>query len=137
MKPEELISYLRALRSPSQQQQLLLLLSDKVERSKDDQRKLDALIKAELAARKAALARSKVTALLRDEEKAQKAEERKARTRRLIELGALVDLAGLESWSRGEVLGALIAAANADADRRKAWKLRGDTVLATKEGATS
>lgn len=131
MKPEELISYLRALRSPSQQQQLLMLLSDKVERSKDDQRKLDALTKAELAARKAALARSKVTAILRDEEKAQKAEERKARTHRLIELGALVDLAGLGSWSRGEVLGALIAAANAEPDRRKAWKLRGDTVLAS------
>ena len=52
------IAYLRGLKSPSDQQRLLLLLADKPERSNDDNRKLSALVKAEKAAERAQKAKA-------------------------------------------------------------------------------
>ena len=136
MKPEELIAHLKGFKSPNKQQQMLVALADKSERTKDEERKLAALVKAELAARKAATARSKVVGLLRTEEKQRAAEERKARNHRLILQGTLIDLAGMEGWSRGEILGALLAVARSgqEAGRRQSWKQAGDALLAEKEG---
>lgn len=135
MKPEELIAHLKGFKSPSKQQQILIALADKSERTKDEERKLSALVKAELAARKAATARSKVVGLLRTEEKQRAAEERKARNHRLILQGTLFDLAGMSEWSRGEMLGALLAVAKTgqEQSRRDMWKQAGDALLAEKE----
>ena len=77
MKPAELIAHIKGFKAPSKQQQLLLLLNDKTDRTKDDEKKYEAILNAELATRKAMLARSKVTAILRSEEKALAAEKRK------------------------------------------------------------
>ena len=52
---------------------------------------------------------------------------------RLIQQGVLFDLAGLESRSRGELLGVLLAAAKTDDPHRWAtWKQAGDALLAKK-----
>lgn len=133
MKTDELISHIRGLKAPSQQQQLLVALADKQEKSKEDERKLGVLIRAEIANRKAAEAKAKVSAMLADEKKKAAAEERKARNHRLILQGSLIDLAGLEGWSRGELLGLLLAAAGADENKRQAWKARGDSVISEHE----
>lgn len=136
MKTDELIEHLKGFKSPSKQQQLLIELADKAERSKEDERKYVALVKAELTARKAALARSKVSALMRSEEKKLAAEERKARNHRLIMQGTLIDLAGVTEWSRGEIVGALLAAARAaegSTSHRESWKRAGDALLAERE----
>jgi len=134
MKPAELIAHVKGFKSPSKQQQLLLLLHDKKDRTKDDDKKYEAILNAELATRKAMLARSKVTAILRSEEKALAAEKRKARNHRLILQGTLIDLAGLEEKTRGEILGALLAASTvADPTKWATWKQAGDKLLAEKE----
>lgn len=137
MKPEELIAHLKGFKSPSKQQQMLLELAGKTERTKDEERKLAVLMKAELSARKALEAKSKVKAIFRTEEKQRAAEERKARNHRLILQGTLFDLAGMGDWSRGEMMGALLAVAKSgqEAGRRQAWKQAGDALLAEKEAS--
>lgn len=132
MTAQELIEHLKALKSPSQQQKLLLLLAEKTELNRDEKRKFDALVKAELAAYKAAIARSKVTAILRTEERAAAEAARKARNHRLIQMGVLVEMAGMDGWSKGEILGGLLAMAKNPAQRHD-WKRAGDALLAEKE----
>ena len=75
------IAYLRGLKSPSDQQRLLLLLADKPERSNDDNRKLSALVKAEKAAERAQKAKANAARIVN----AEKAAERKARDRELYQ----------------------------------------------------
>ena len=69
--------------------------------------------------------------LINEQKKKSKEEERKARNHRLILQGVLIDLAGLETRSRGELLGILLAAATVnDPERRKNWKEKGEAKLA-------
>src|SRR5216683_4315703 len=61
--------------------------------------------------------------------------ERKARTRRLIEYGGLVAIAGLDEEDKGTVLGLLLEGARrlpVDAKTRQRWKALGDKELATR-----
>jgi hypothetical protein len=61
--------------------------------------------------------------------------ERKARTRRLIEYGGLVAIAGLDEEDKGTVLGLLLEGARrlaVDAKARQRWKDLGDNELATR-----
>ena len=130
MTNDELIKHLAALTKPSKQQLLLLQLAAVSERKKDDEKKLGALLRAEQATIKAAQARSKITALLRNEEKAKAVEERKARNHRLILQGVLVDLAGLAGKSRGEILGALFEISTVtNPEKWQEWKQAGDAEL--------
>lgn len=123
-----------ALKKPSEQQQLLALLFKQANRTPDQDRKLAALVNAEKAGERAAQARAKVTRLLYDDRKKVAAEERKARNHRLIEQGTLIDLAGLDKRSKGELLGLLMAASKTDDPQRWAtWKMQGDALLAGKE----
>lgn len=134
------IAYLRGLKSPSDQQRLLLLLADKPERSNDDNRKLSALVKAEKAAERAQKAKANAARIVN----AEKAAERKTRDRELYQAAGLLILAGLvdsktgrPTVDRGELLGALLGLAKVPLDdqRRSEWKRAGDALLAAKSSA--
>jgi len=128
-----LIEKLRTYSKPTAAQQLLLILVDKKERNSEDKRKLSVLIRAELAEEKADAARQNVKNLLRNDEKKRSTEERKARNHRLIKLGALVDVAGLDDKSAGEVLGLLLMGKEFDAEKWNVLKAAGDALLAERE----
>ena len=130
---QDRIVYLKALKSPNDQQALLILLAEKQPRTKQEEKKLVALIRAEKANLRAAKARQAAANLINAEKKAAKESARKARNHRLILQGVLFDLAGLQNHSRGELLGLLLAAAaTADPQRWESWKTKGDALLAEK-----
>jgi hypothetical protein len=129
------IKYIKGLKSPSEQQSLLVMLAEMPERTASDDRKLAALLKAEKAQLRALRARSEVQRLVNAEKEA----ARKARNHQLFEVAGLLSLAGLLDKTtgkpltdRGELLGALLAIAEtpADAPRRASWKRKGDALLA-------
>lgn len=131
----ERITFLKSLKSHSEQQSLLVLLSEKKDDPKND-KKLSALIKFEKASVRASKARQAVNNLLHAEEKSTKEAERKARNHRLIQQGLLIDFAGLEDWNHGELLGALLSMAKSESiplEKRADWKLMGDALLGSKE----
>ena len=83
---DQRIEYIRGLSKPTQQQELLLLINNKSNKTPVDDRKLTALVKAERAEERAQNAKADVKRLL-DEEK-QKA--RKEETRQKVILGGLL-----------------------------------------------
>ena len=128
------IAYLRGLKSPTEMQKLLMLIADKPDRTAEEEKKLNAVIRAEKAAEFAAKAKAEASNIINAEKKAEAERDRKARTKRLIELGALFDLAGLDGRDRGALLGALLGMANVhDSERWANWKRQGDALLAEKE----
>ncbi|MHA6124944.1 conjugal transfer protein TraD [Pseudomonas fluorescens group sp. PF-1] len=134
----ERILHIKNLKSPSDQQRLLLMLSEKTPRTNDEERKLSFLIKAEWAEAKAQKARSDVARIVN----AEKESARKARDRELYQAAGLLILAGLVDTKtgsplidRGELLGALIGVEETsvtDAVRTE-WKRTGDALLASRE----
>ena len=127
------VAYLKGLKSPGDQQSLLVLLAEKQERTPQDEKKLVVLIRAEKASVKAAKARQDVANLINSEKRATKEADRKARNHRLILQGVLFDLAGLETRSQGELLGLLLDASGTDDPQRWASrKIKGDALLAEK-----
>ncbi|KTC04681.1 hypothetical protein AO387_02380 [Pseudomonas syringae ICMP 11168] len=132
------ILHITNLKSPSDQQRLLLMLSEKTSRTNDEERKLSFLIKAEWAEAKAQKARSDVARIVN----AEKESARKARDRELYQAAGLLILAGLVDTKtgspfldRGELLGALVAieeTAVTDAVRVD-WKKTGDALIASRE----
>ncbi|MET3133584.1 hypothetical protein AAKU55_003874 [Oxalobacteraceae bacterium GrIS 1.11] len=128
------VAFIKGLKSPTEQQELLALLAEKKDRTALDNKKLTALVRAEKAIVRANKARLEVSNMLNAEKKAEKESERKARNHRLILQGVLFDLAGLEIRSRGELLGLLLSAATTeDPQRWASWKAKGDALLAEKE----
>jgi hypothetical protein len=128
------LAYLRGIKSPSELQKLMMLLSDKQNRTPEEDRKLNAVVRAERAAVFAAKARTEATHLVNKEDRERKAAEKKARDHRLIELGALFDLAGIGDQDRGALLGALLGMANVrESERWANWKRQGDALLAERE----
>ena len=131
------VEYLKSLKALSEPQQLLVLLTEKPDRSAADNQLLAALVRLEQANDRAAQARLAAAKLIQSSKRQSAKAERKARAHRLIQQGVLFDLAGLESRSRGELLGLLLAAAKTeDPQRWAAWKQAGDTLLAEKGDAT-
>jgi len=65
-----------------------------------------------------------------------KEKERKARTRRLIEVGGLAEIAGIINLDSGTLLGGFITLAETikDEAKRTRMKAEGDTRLAQREG---
>ena len=125
------LAYLRGLKAPSDHQRLLLLLVDIPERSAEDERKLTALVRAEKAADRAQKARANAARIVNRE----KITERKARDRELYNAAGLMILAGLVDsrtgmpvLDRGELLGALLELAKVPPDdqRRSGWKRAGE-----------
>jgi hypothetical protein len=109
------LAYLKGLKAPTQTQ-------------------LAVLLRAERAVDRARAAQLQAAKLLGQRKDA----ERKARNHRLILQGLLIELAGLNDWDRGELLGALIAlreSQNVPPERRQQWKQRGDALLAEKGSA--
>lgn len=125
------VTYIQALKKPSEQQELLALLFEKPNRSAEEQKQLDILVKAERAGERAAQARVEAASLINQ----RKDEARKARTHRLITQGLLLDFSGLDDVDRGAVLGGLLSLreAMADPEKMSVWKRRGDELLAQKE----
>ena len=131
------VAFLKGLKSSTEPQQLLVLLAEKPDRSAADNQLLAALVRLEQANDRAAQARLAATKLIQANKRQSAKAERKARAHRLIQQGVLFDLAGLESRSREELLGLLLAAAKTeDPQRWAAWKQAGDALLAEKGDAT-
>src|SRR5690606_5619515 len=123
----EKITYISALKNPSDAQKLLLELAQIQYRTPDQEKKLNALIKAEKAIERANKQKGAVRKLLN----AEKEDERKARTRHLIQLGALIESANLDQRDAAELLGILLKTAAIDHNHMKwqIWKDSGQEVL--------
>lgn len=136
------ISYIKGLKSPSEQQQLLVLLADMPVHDATDKKKLAAIIRAEKAAERAAKARTAATVLIQAEKRAAAAAERKARTHELCQSAGLMGMAGLvdtktgkPTIDRAELLGALMGLASVPADhpKRSEWRQAGADLLKNHE----
>jgi hypothetical protein len=133
---EKRVQYIDGLKKPTEAQQLLSILFKKADRTEAENKKLAVLIKAEKATERALNANAVITKML----SGAKEEERRARNHRLIQQGILFDLVGLDTRSRGEMLGALIAAvasAKASPEHWATWKAKGDALLAEKGNLTT
>ena len=133
---EKRVQYIDGLKKPTEAQQLLSILYKKAGRTEIENKKLAALIKAEKATERALNANAAITKMLNGA----KEDERRARNHRLIQQGILFDLVGLDTRSRGEMLGALIAAvasAKANPEHWATWKAKGDALLAEKGNLTT
>ena len=127
------VQHLKGLKSPTDQQRLLVALAEKEGRSELEEKKLAVLVRAEKAALRALKARQEAASLIYSDKRAASEADRKARNHRLITPGVLFDLAGLEGRSRGEMLGLLLSAARVtDPANWAAWKAEGDALLAEK-----
>ena len=133
------VAYLQGLKSRSEQQELLVLLAEKANRNAQDDKKLNAIVKAEKAGLRATKARQEVANLINAEKKAVAKAERTARTHELCNSAGLLILAGLvdtktgqPTIDKGELLGALLGLAKVPAEdpRRLEWKRAGDSMLA-------
>ena len=135
------VAYLKSLKSRTDQQELLVLLAEKTDRTPKEEKSLAALVKAEKANVRAAKARQEAASLINAERKAVAEAERKARTYEMIQAAGLLSLAGLVDkksgkpvMDQGELLGALLGLARLPADnpKRADWKRAGDALLAEK-----
>lgn len=133
------VTFLKALKTRTEQQELLVLLTENKNLSPLDSKKLAALVKAEKASIRANKARQDAASLINAEKKALATAARNARTHELCESAGLMGLAGLvdtltgkPTIDRGELLGALLGLAKVPADdsRRADWKRAGDALLA-------
>lgn len=133
------VTYLKALKTRTEQQELIVLLAENKARSALDTKKLAALVKAEKAIIRANKARQDAANLINSEKKAIAKAIRDKRTHELCESAGLMGLAGLVDTvtgkpliDRGELLGALIGLARVSKDepRRAEWKRAGDALLA-------
>ena len=133
------MAYLKGLKSRSEQQELLVLLAEKSTRNAQDDKKLNAIIKAEKAGLRATKARQEAANLINAEKKATAKAERAVRTHELCNSAGLLILAGLvdtksgqPTIDKGELLGALLGLAKVTAEdpRRLEWKRAGDALLA-------
>ena len=133
---EKRVQYIEGLKKPSEAQQLLAILFKKTDKTEVESKKLAALVKAEKANERALNANATITKMMNGE----KEEARRARTHRLVQQGILFDLIGLDTRSRGEMLGALIAAvasAKANPEYWASWKTKGDAMLAEKNNSAN
>ena len=105
--PDGHLNFLKALSRPTDYQKLLIELYEKTDRTTVEDKKLSALIRTEKANIRANKAKKEMQNLLNAEKNKEKALERKARTKRLIELGALFDIANLGHHDPATLVGML------------------------------
>lgn len=127
------IAYLSKLKSPNDEQRLLLLLAEKKDRDAKEERTFAALVKSEKALERAKKARAEVAGLLADEKKKAAEAERKARTQKLIQLGLLFGYSGIEDEPREFLAGLAAFGAHMDADKKQELTRLGTTLLLAKE----
>ena len=133
------VKYLKGFKSRKEQQQLLVLLAEKLNRTTQDDKKFNAIIRAEKASLRATKARQDAANLINAEKNAAAKAERTARTHELCNSAGLLILAGLvdtktgkPAIDKGELLGSLLGLAKVQVEdpRRKEWKRAGDAMLA-------
>ena len=133
------VAYLKGLKSRNEQQELLVLLAEKTSRTAQDDKKFNAIIKAEKASQRATKARQDAAKLINEENRVAAKADRAARTHELCNSAGLLILAGLvdtktgkPALDKGELLGALLGLAKVSAEdpRRLEWKRAGDALLA-------
>ncbi|MBI6550115.1 conjugal transfer protein TraD [Xenorhabdus lircayensis] len=136
------VQFIRGLKSPNEQQRLLLILSEKQDTTAQEMRTLSLLIQAERSAQKAQEARTKVMNLIHAEKRVVVKAERKARDHALYQSAGLLILAGLVDSKTGKpmdepaaLLGALVSLNDLSRDNPKwsEWKIKGDELLKTKK----
>ena len=121
--PSGHLDFLKALSRPTDYQKLLIELYEKTDRTATEDKKLSALIRTEKATIRANKAKQDMQNLLNAERTKEKALERKARTKRLIELGALFDIADLGHHDPATLAGMLSSIKIAPDDAR--WSNKG------------
>ena len=126
---DELVVRLKAQKMRTEQQQLIVALYEKTDRTTVNDMELGLLIKAERAKERAKAADVAAAKLLVTRNDI----ARKERNHRLIQQGLLIDLAGLTNKGRGEMLGGLLALAQSKPESWASWKQAGDVLLARKE----
>jgi Conjugal transfer protein TraD len=140
------ITYLKGLKSRKEQQELLIILSEKTNRTVQEEKKLKAILKAEKAIVKATKARQVAANLISAEKKSAEKAERTARTHELCNSAGLLILAGLVDKKSGkptldqsELLGALLGLAKVPSEdpRRKEWKRVGDSLLLVEDAESA
>lgn len=132
------LTYIQGLKSPSEQQSLMVILAGKDSLTPVEEKKLNVLIRAEKAQQRAVEARSKATALLNAEKKAEARAERKSRDHELYKAAGLMSLVGLVDKETGKpvvdvasLVGALAGLSELPRDNPKwmEWKQRGAEIL--------
>lgn len=132
------VQYIRGLKSPNEQQRLLVILAEKADKTPQDMKTLSLLIQAERAAEKAQDARAKVMNLIQAEKRAAAKAARKARDHALYQSAGLLIMAGLVDSQTGKpvddaaaLLGALVSLNDLSRDNPKwsDWKTRGQELL--------
>jgi len=121
--------FLKGLKSPSEAQQLLLLLVVKKDLTPKEKATLDTLLAGEKAEEKAKAARAAVNVLLTTS----RDDARRVRNHKLIELGLLFDFAGLDTLPRHALMGMLLEAKKVGANQLKFWTESGAEFLAIKD----
>ncbi|KUY63383.1 hypothetical protein WI25_28685 [Burkholderia cepacia] len=125
------IEYIRGLKAPTDAQKMLLELAAIASPSKQEVKQIDALVRLEKVNQKAEEAKAEVARMMAD----RREQERKARTRELIELGGIVSMTGFPV-DRGMLTGALLWALDqmkTDTSVERQLKTRGDTFIAARE----
>ena len=134
----ERLVWIKGLKNPSEQQQLLALLAEKNQRTAEDEKKFKLLLQAEKAAQHALEIRAKATAFLNAEKKAQAKADRKARDHALYQVAGLLIVAGLVDSKTGQpkvdpaaLVGALSSLGDLPKDHPKwtEWYQIGSTLL--------
>lgn len=132
------ISYIKSLKSPNEQQRLIVLWSEKENLEPAEEKKLALLIRAERIQQRAAESRVKVNAVLNADKKVAAKAERKARDHELYKSAGLMVLAGLVDKETGKpvtdvaaLVGALAGLNELPRDNPKwqEWKRRGNELL--------
>ena len=128
--PSGHLDFLKALSRPTDYQKLLIELYEKTDRTAIEDKKLSALIRTEKATIRANKAKQDMQNLLNAERTKEKALERKARTKRLIELGALFDIANLGHHDPATLVGMLSNVKIASDDPKWTnWHKQGVSIL--------
>ena len=131
--PSGHLDFLKALSRPTDYQKLLIELYEKTDRTATEDKKLSALIRTEKATIRANKAKQAMQNLLNAERTKEKALERKARTKRLIELGALFDIADLGHHDPATLVGMLSSIKIAPDDARwSKWHEQGVSIQRSK-----
>ncbi|MBD2799118.1 conjugal transfer protein TraD [Xenorhabdus sp. Flor] len=130
------ISYITGLKSPSEQQRLLVKLARIENPTRDEGRKLTVLIRAEKASERAMKAKGAAARVINAERLA----ARKARNHEMFKVAGLVSLAGLVDKKTGQLtldagtfVGALAKLADAPPEKLQVLKSIGDELIAEKE----
>ena len=131
---ENRVLFINGLKNPSLMQQTLVQLVEipVAERSAKNVRDLNTLIKAERAADRAASAQRAARKIVTEDQ----AKKRKERTHRLIQLGVLFEMAGLEKLHTSSLLGVLLKVADTQPDDPKwaVWASLGQIELDRRQG---